>query len=57
MRRQIPANYETGPAYLALPIAIAEIAFPLWLLIQGVNAQQWEKRVLEFVSLGPTRIG
>ena len=24
-------NYKTGPAYLALPIAIAEIAFPLWL--------------------------
>ena len=29
---------------LALPIAIAEIAFPLWLLIKGVNAKQWQKR-------------
>jgi len=38
-------NYQTGPVYLALPIAIAEIAFPLWLLIKGVNAKQWEKRV------------
>ena len=38
------ANYKTGPVYLALPIAIAEIAFPLWLLFKGVNAQQWEKR-------------
>ena len=27
---------------LALPIA-----FPLWLLIKGVNAKQWQKRVSE----------
>lgn len=41
-------NYKTGPVYLALPIAIAEIAFPLWLLIKGVNAKQWwEKRSTE----------
>ena len=32
---------------LALPIAIAEIAFPLWLLIKGVNVAQWQKRVSE----------
>lgn len=38
-------NYKTGPAYLALPIAIAEIAFPVWLLIKGVNSRQWEKWV------------
>ena len=47
------ANYKTGPAYLALPIAIAEIAFPLWLLIKGVNVEQWEKRALESASLVP----
>jgi hypothetical protein len=41
------ASYKTGPVYLALPIAIAEIAFPLWLLIKGVNVEQWEKRALE----------
>jgi hypothetical protein len=41
------ANYQKGPVYLALPIAIAEIAFPLWLLIKGVNVEKWEKRVLE----------
>ena len=41
------ANYQKGPVYLALPIAIAEIAFPLWLLIKGVNVEQWEKRALE----------
>jgi len=51
------ADYKTGPAYLALPIAIAEIAFPLWLLIKGVNAKQWEKRALESASLVPMPIG
>jgi hypothetical protein len=40
-------GYQTGPVYLALPIAIAEIAFPLWLLIKGVNVEGWEKRALE----------
>lgn len=40
-------NYKTGPAYLAVSIAIAEIAFPLWLLIKGVNEEKWKKRVLE----------
>ncbi|MSP14034.1 MAG: DUF4386 domain-containing protein [Chloroflexi bacterium] len=39
-------NYTTTPAFIALPIVIAEIAFPLWLLIKGVNAAQWEKRAL-----------
>ncbi|HLO31476.1 MAG TPA: DUF4386 domain-containing protein [Anaerolineales bacterium] len=47
------AGYKTGPAYLALPIAIAEIAFPLWLLIKGVNVDQWEKRALESASFVP----
>jgi len=50
-------NYQTGPVYLALPIAIAEIAFPLWLLIKGVNAKQWEKRALESASLVPIPTG
>jgi hypothetical protein len=40
-------SYETTPAFIALSIAVAEIAFPLWLLIKGVNTEQWEKRVLE----------
>jgi Domain of unknown function (DUF4386) len=40
-------DYKTGPVYLALPIAIAEIAFPLWLLIKGVNAEKWGKRALK----------
>ena len=40
-------NYATTPVFLAIPIAIAELAFPLWLLIKGVNADKWEKRSLE----------
>jgi hypothetical protein len=28
-------------------LAFLEIAFPLWLLIKGVNIEQWEKRVAE----------
>jgi hypothetical protein len=34
----------TGADYFAPPIAIAEIAFPLWLLIKGANVEQWKKR-------------
>jgi hypothetical protein len=30
-----------------IPIAAAEMLFPLWLLIKGVNVEQWEKRALE----------
>lgn len=40
------ADYES-PGFIALPIAIAEIAFPLWLLVKGVNIEQWTKRTLE----------
>jgi hypothetical protein len=28
------------------PLVVAEIAFPLWLLIKGVNTAQWERRAL-----------
>ena len=42
----LSTSYETTPVYLALPIAISEIAFPLWLLIKGVNLEGWKKRVL-----------
>ena len=37
-------SYETTPVFLAIPIAVAEIAFPLWLLIKGVNLEGWKKR-------------
>ncbi len=39
------SNYKT-PDLLAMLIAVAEIAFPLWLLIKGVRVEQWEKRAL-----------
>ena len=28
-------------------LSIVEIALPLWLLIKGVNVEQWQKRALE----------
>ncbi len=39
-------SYGTTPAFIALPIGIAEIAFPLWLLVKGVNIEQWNKHAL-----------
>ena len=39
----LSTTYETTPVFLALPIAVAEIAFPLWLLIKGVNVERWKK--------------
>ena len=42
----LSSTYTTTPAFLAIPIALAEIAFPLWLLIKGVNLEGWEKRAL-----------
>jgi hypothetical protein len=41
------ANHTTGAVYFALPIVVAEIAFPLWLLFKGVNTEQWEQRARE----------
>jgi hypothetical protein len=28
-------------------LSMVEIALPLWLLIKGVNVEQWKKRALE----------
>ena len=41
------ANHKTGAVYFALPIAVAEISFPLWLLFKGVNVTTWEQRARE----------
>ena len=38
------SGYETTPTVIAIVIAVSEIAFPLWLLIKGVNKEGWEKR-------------
>jgi hypothetical protein len=40
-------GYETTPTVIAIVIAVSEIAFPLWLLIKGVNKKGWEKRSLK----------
>jgi hypothetical protein len=40
-------SYTTTPGTIATVIAISEIAFPLWLLVKGVNKDGWEKRSLE----------
>lgn len=44
-------GYETTPAPIMLIIAVAEIAFPVWLLIKGVNVEKWEDRALASASL------
>ncbi|NQV51149.1 MAG: DUF4386 domain-containing protein [Candidatus Marinimicrobia bacterium] len=32
-------SYVPGQAFIAIPIALAEIAFPLWLLFKGINLE------------------
>ncbi len=41
------SGYETTPGIIATVIAVAEIAFPVWLLIKGVKIDGWQKRTLE----------
>lgn len=50
-------SWKDTPVLIAMTIAIAEIAFPLWLLIKGVNTEKWEKRALESAELEPHRSG
>jgi hypothetical protein len=40
----LSSSYDTTPIFLAIPIALAEIAFPVWLLIKGVNTDGWDKQ-------------
>ncbi len=37
-------GYETTPGIVALPIAVAELAFPVWLLVRGVRIEQWNAK-------------
>jgi hypothetical protein len=39
-------GYTTTPDMIAMAIAVAEIVFPLWLLVKGVNLQGWQRRTL-----------
>ncbi len=43
-------SYVPGQAFIAIPIAIAELAFPIWLLIKGINMQGWQKHIPETAS-------
>ena len=38
-------------------LSTVEIALPLWLVIKGVNTEQWEKRALESARIVPTPVG
>lgn len=40
----LPQYSATAAVYGSLPILIAELSTGLWLLIKGVNVEQWEKR-------------
>ncbi|MEZ4679170.1 MAG: DUF4386 domain-containing protein [Caldilineaceae bacterium] len=40
------AGYTTTPGLIATVIAVAEIAFPLWLLVKGVNRERWQTQTL-----------
>lgn len=38
-------GYTSTPIYLMLPITISEIAFPLWLVIRGLNLERFMQRM------------
>ena len=40
------SSYTTTPGAIAAVIAAAEIAFPVWLLVKGVNMDRWQNRTL-----------
>lgn len=40
------SSYTTTPGFIAIIIAVAEVAFPIWLVVKGVNREQWQKREL-----------
>lgn len=37
MAMLLTANYDTTPVFVAIPIAVAELAFPIWLLVKGIK--------------------
>ena len=44
------SSYTTTPGLIATVIAVAEISFPIWLLVKGVNTAGWEDRTLALQS-------
>lgn len=43
-------GYTTTPGLIQMVIAAAEIAFPIWLLVKGVNMNRWQDRPLALES-------
>jgi hypothetical protein len=39
-------SYTTTPGLIALVIIVAELAFPIWLLVKGVDMEGWQDRAL-----------
>lgn len=37
----LTSQYAVTPVFIALPIAVAEVSFPLWLLIKGADLPRW----------------
>lgn len=48
-------GYATTPAAVALPIAVAEIAFPVWILARGVRADRWGAHASATTSSDPVQ--
>ncbi|MCB8983755.1 MAG: DUF4386 domain-containing protein [Ardenticatenaceae bacterium] len=46
-------SYTTTPGLIAMVIAAAEIAFPIWLLVKGVNMAGWQQKTVEVGSTRP----
>lgn len=46
-------GYTTTPTLIAIVIAVAEIAFPIWLLVKGVDMDAWEQKTSAAASLRP----
>jgi hypothetical protein len=40
-------GYDVTPVVFAIFITVAELVFPLWLLIKGVNVEAWQARAVE----------
>ena len=46
-------SYTTTPGLIQMVIAAAEIAFPIWLLVKGVNMTGWQQKTVEVGSTRP----
>lgn len=44
-------GYTETPGLIAIVIASAEIAFPIWLLVKGVRTDQWQQRTLRLETI------